>query len=389
MRVVLVTRRFWPLVGESQTLLSHLSAEFLQHGVQPTIVTAQWNRDWPTELSYREVPLVRLSHPGRGVWGRTRYLRTLSRWLADRQRDIDLVCVSGLKREAYTVLGVAKRSSTPVVLRSTEVAARGDCYWQNSARGGAKIRRRCQTADAIIASNQTTESELLESGYTRSQVHRIAEGVSLPAMPNAEARVAARLALTDAHQVLAVAEHSPLVVYAGPLHADKGLQDLLAAWPSITKRWPNARLWLIGQGPQLDDLWDTIKHRDMAHQVILTGSFDHMDDVLQAADLFVMPSHSEGMSVSLLEAMATGLRIVATDVPGNRELIVHPHHGLLVPPHDVTSMSQAMIRLLDDPSQAVGMGKAARLRVAEHFSLTRMASSYVQLFQRLLAEKKR
>ena len=116
----------------------------------------------------------------------------------------------------------------------------------------------------------------------------------------------------------------------------------------------------------------------------MPGSFDNIDDVLAAADLFVLPSYEEGMSLSLLEAMAAGLPVIATDIPGNRKLIEHERHGLLVPDHNTEALAEGICRLLSNQHESTLFTEAAYQLVKQHYSVENMANIHFELFQQLL-----
>ncbi len=383
LRLALVTRRFWPLVGGAEVAMANLAAEFRRHGHQATIVTAQWEKHWPGELVHREVPVVRLAQPKLRGWGTLRYMYALSSWLAAQKPKLDGVLVSMLKHDAYAAIGALRGSGLPVVLRAEGGGPAGDCTWQATARFGLSIRRRCCEADAIIAPSPSIAQELLAAGYESGKIKQIDNGVPLPPPRAPVQREAARAALAEANWDLKCEPDAPLAVYTGRLHADKGLADLVRAWPPIAKRWPHARLWLIGDGPQREELFASISDLGFRYQICLPGSFDEIDDVLAAADVFVLPSYSEGMSISLLEAMAAGLPVVASDIPGNRALVTHEQEGLLVPPRDIKALSAAINRVFDSPALGVQLGAAGRKRVAEHFSLEKMARAHLALIESL------
>lgn len=383
LRLALVTRRFWPLVGGAEIVMANLAAEFRRQGHEATIVTAQWESHWPGELVHREVPVVRLAQPKLRAWGTLRYMYALDAWLHARRPHLDGVLVSMLKHDAYTAVGAMRGTSVPVVLRAEGGGAGGDCAWQESARFGRRIRRRCCDAAAIVAPSDPIGEELLQAGYDSQKVVRIDNGVLLPPPRSQSQRDAARSALAEANWDLRSDDAAPVVVYTGRLHPDKGLADLVRAWPPIAARWPQARLWLIGEGPQREDLFHLISDLGFRYQICLPGSFDEIEDVLAAADLFVLPSYSEGMSISLLEAMAAGLPVVASDIPGNRALVTHEAEGLLVPPRDSKSLSAAVARVLESPAWGVQLGAAGRKRVSEQFSLERMAREHLELIESL------
>ena len=115
-RLVLVTRRFWPLVGGAETVMANLAAELAARGVGVTLLTARWQNDWPAELTYRGEPVVRVPNPALRGWGTWRYMKAIDRWLRENRDSYDLVYVSMLKHDAYAALG-AVAGSGPVVLR--------------------------------------------------------------------------------------------------------------------------------------------------------------------------------------------------------------------------------------------------------------------------------
>jgi glycosyltransferase involved in cell wall biosynthesis len=388
LRLVLVTRKFWPLVGDAESVMAGLAAELQQLGVQTTVVTAQWDRSWPRQMVYREVPVVLLPHAPRHGWGTLRYMYALSRWLRQHQSEIDVVCVSLLKHDAYAALGALRHTPVPVVLRCESGGSSGDCHWQETVAFGSRIKSRCQLADEFVAPDAFIADELRGAGYAIERTQTIANGVPIGPPRTPANRTTARAALAEAHPLLEVAEYSPLVVYAGPLEERMGLSELVRAWPAVADAWPGAKLWLVGEGTYDAKLWDQIKHRGLAEQAIMTGSFDELDGVLHAADLFVLPSHEEGTSPALLTAMAVGVPMLVTDSPGRRELLAGGELGRLVPPHDAHALGAAMIQTLKEPRSAASLA-AGRRRIEQQFSTARMAAEHLQLFQRLLAAKQR
>lgn len=383
LRLALVTRRFWPLVGGAEVVMANLAAEFRRQGHAATIVTAQWKKHWPLELVHREIPVVRLAQPKLRGWGTLRYMYGLSSWLTSQRPKLDGVLVSMLKHDAYAAIGALRGSGLPVVVRAEGGGAAGDCEWQATARFGMRIRRRCSEADAIVAPSDAIGEELLAAGYDPAKIQRIDNGVRLPPPRAPRQREAARSALAEANWDLKCEPDAPVAVYTGRLHPDKGLLDLVQAWPAIANRWPPARLWMIGEGPQRDELFQLISDLGFRYHICLPGSFDEIDDVLAAADLFVLPSYSEGMSISLLEAMAAGLPVVATDIPGNRALVRHEQEGLLVPPRAANHLSAAIGRIFDSAAYGVQLGAAGRKRVAENFSLEKAARAHLELIASL------
>jgi glycosyltransferase involved in cell wall biosynthesis len=387
LRIALVSRRYWPLVGGAEVAMANLAAEFRRLGHEPIVLTAQWEPHWPTDVVHREVPVVRLPQPQVRGWGTIRYMHALSRWLRRNKHQLDAVLVSMLKHDAYSAVATLHGTQVPVVLRAEGAGETGDCQWQRTARFGGRIQRTCQMADTLIAPSRAIEAELLAAGYSPARVQFVANGVEIPAQHDATARRAARSAVADANLALEMVADAPLVMFTGRLHQRKGLNDLVRTWQSVALRRPNARLWLIGEGPHREPLFDLIVDLGLHHQVFLPGAFDDATELLAAADVFVLPSYEEGMSLALLEAMAAGLPVVATDIPGNRLLVTHEEHGLLVPPGDSAALHAAIERLLDDAELAQRLAQNARTRVIAEFSLAKMASAHLDIINEAIAAK--
>ncbi|MCO6457704.1 MAG: glycosyltransferase family 4 protein [Pirellulaceae bacterium] len=386
LRLVLVTRRFWPLVGGAEMVVANLADEFTQSGHEVRIVTARWEPHWPRELVHRDVPVFRLPNPPQRGWGTFRYMLALGRWLRTQRGTMDAVLVSMLKHDAYTAVGVLQGTRVPVLLRAEGGGSQGDCHWHRRGRFGRRIKRRCAAAEALIAPSEGIYAEL-RAEFPAERVHYIPNGVRVPPPRDAARQSAARRALAEVNYDLAVDNGAPVAVFTGRLHRAKGLRELVVAWARVVRQRPEARLWLVGEGPDREELYDLILDRDLRGRVIMPGAFDAVDEILQAADLFVLPSHEEGMSLALLEAMAAGLPVVATDIEGNRVLIRDRQEGLLVPPRNPDALAAAILRQLDQRILARAYAEAARKRVEEEYSLTRMAQRHVDLIRQAIRGK--
>ena len=385
LRLALVTRRFWPLVGGAEMAMANLAAEFRRQGHSVRIVTGRWEKHWPQEMVHREVPVTRLPHPRTRGWGTLRYMYALSAWLHREKNNFDAVLVSMLKHDAYCAVGALQKTAIPVILRVEGAGAGGDCVWQQTARFGLRIRKRCQAASAFIAPSDAIAMELREAGYAAERIARIDNGVGIPPPQSPASRNAARAALSEANHDLRLEPNAKLSVYTGRLHPDKGLLDLVNAWRPIAERWPSARLWLVGEGPQREELFRRISDHDLKYRICLPGAFDDTEEVLEAADMFILPSYSEGMSLSLLEAMAAGLPVIASDIAGNRALVTDDQSGLLVPPRDVRALSMAIVRLIEQPALRVALGSRARQEVQDKYSLKKMGREHLELIQRCIS----
>ena len=118
LRLVLVSPRYWPLVGETEQFVAELAEGLRREAVVPTILTARWSGDWPPETVHREMRVIRLSPPPLSNWSTYRYLCSLARWMRSHRHEIDIVYAMNLRHEAYAALGAVRGLPIGVVLRA-------------------------------------------------------------------------------------------------------------------------------------------------------------------------------------------------------------------------------------------------------------------------------
>ncbi len=179
----------------------------------------------------------------------------------------------------------------------------------------------------------------------------------------------------------------------GRLQPVKDQIGLARAFVTVASRSPTLaerlRLVIVGEGPTRQAIEAELTRANLLDHAWLPGERDDIPEILRGLDAFVLPSRSEGISNVLLEAMASGLPIVATDVGGNGELVVNGATGMLVGAMDETALADAIERLCSARETAAGWGIAARARAENEFSLTSMTRNYAALYDRLLASGKR
>jgi sugar transferase (PEP-CTERM/EpsH1 system associated) len=173
----------------------------------------------------------------------------------------------------------------------------------------------------------------------------------------------------------------------GRLEAIKDQLTLVRAFGELCRIRPGdqcPRLIIVGNGSMREQLVAVAENEGVLDRVWLAGSRDDVVRLMSAMDVFILPSLAEGISNTILEAMACGLPVVATRVGGNAELVVEGETGLIVPRADSTAMAQAMQRYLDDGALGTLHGAAGRARVVEHFSIAGMVNSYQDLYDECL-----
>jgi glycosyltransferase involved in cell wall biosynthesis len=166
---------------------------------------------------------------------------------------------------------------------------------------------------------------------------------------------------------LGTATDTPVIVIVSRLVRHKGYPELLAAMRDV----PDAELWVVGERLLSDhgaDMEAEFARADLGPRLRRLGYRADVQDVLAAADVFALPSHFEGLPMSVIEAMLTALPVVATNIRGPREQVVDGVTGYLVPPATAAPLAAALRRLVDDPVLRARMGEAGRARALLHYT---------------------
>ena len=150
------------------------------------------------------------------------------------------------------------------------------------------------------------------------------------------------------------------------------------------ERAARARLVIVGEGPARATCLGLLQAAGLAHLAWLPGERDDIADIMQVLDVFVLPSKNEGISNTILEALASGLPVIATAVGGNVELVEAGVNGMLVQPGDVAGMAQALLGYLDAPARIAEHGENARLQAIQRFSIPAMAEAYATVYDQTL-----
>ena len=167
----------------------------------------------------------------------------------------------------------------------------------------------------------------------------------------------------------------------------KDQATLLRAVRLIADKDPSFSIDVVGDGPSRSELETLRAELRLEHHCRFHGFQDDVRPFLAQADFFVLSSISEGIPLTLLEAMAMGLPGIATDVGGNREVIVPGETGYLIPVRSPAALAEAVLRLRAEPAGLEGLGQGSRRRVEEVFSLTAMVARYEALYLELLERR--
>jgi glycosyltransferase involved in cell wall biosynthesis len=236
-------------------------------------------------------------------------------------------------------------------------------------------------ADKVTAVSESVREFCVKmEGMPADHVVVIRNGIYVTPTPDAQDHAQIR------HQ-LHVDDDTLLVGAVGRLSTQKGHRILIQAAPLILSNVPNVKFVIVGQGPGMTELRAYVSQLRLDGFFIFTGHVSNIVPLLTAMDLYVHPSLWEGMPNAVLEAMACGKPIIATDVDGTVELLIDGESGYLIPPNEVEPLATAVSYLLTHPDEAQKMGNAARQRAASQFSLDTTMTATVHLYKSLLSNR--
>jgi glycosyltransferase involved in cell wall biosynthesis len=173
----------------------------------------------------------------------------------------------------------------------------------------------------------------------------------------------------------------------GRLVPTKGQAYLIEAFSRVQKKIPDSRLMIVGNGPLFKKLTKQAEELNISSTVLFTGFREDVLEIIRGVDVFVLPSLAEGLSIALLEAMASRLPIIASNVGGIPEVFGNSHCGRLVPPKDVTALSAAMIEIdmLDDNDKK-DLGENGRKKIEEEFTVAVMVTKIQEVYESVLQQ---
>ena len=289
-------------------------------------------------------------------------------------------------------LPAAWMARTPVLIASI----RDDgSVWTSAQR--AVDRMACRLADCTVVNADTIRQRLTHEGWNPDRIAVIPNGVDTR-------RFQPRTTPSGVRAELGLPADVPIVGVLARLAPCKGLEIFLDAARMIADRFPAVRFMIVGDEGALNGDGDGVRagrsyrqaleghaaRLGLGDRVVFTGFRLDVPDVLAELAVSVLPSVTgEGLPNSVLESMAAGVPVVATNAGGTKEAVAEGETGLLVAPSDAVALANAIGQLLADPALRARYGAAGRRRIAERFSLDRMSENMQSLYARLLEARER
>jgi len=372
MKVAMISHGYAPRIGGAERQLGAVAPVLREMGVDVSILT----RKLPGTSSYEEidgVPVYRLPVPGFKALASLVF--TFSALNLLKKIDPDIIHAHELISPSTTALLAHYLFKKPIVLNPHSSGPFGDVQkMKQKLFGHWRLNQFRKEASIFIAISGEIDSELASIGVPPTSRMQISNGIDTRRFRK----------LTDAEKQqcrrnLGLPIESRIAIFVGRLVSIKRIDLLLAAWKEVNLVDPQALLLIIGDGPLEDEL-----KLDAPASIRFCGSREDVSPFLQVADLFILTSDSEGIPVSLLEAMSCELTCMATSVGGIPDVIDHGKSGWLVTPGNVEDIQTSILMLFNDPLLRLKLGKNGREKILEKYTVEYMAFQLKRLYETLL-----
>jgi glycosyltransferase involved in cell wall biosynthesis len=398
--ICLLTETYYPVVGGGESQARALAEDLVAHGFRVMVVTRRSSPELSQVETIGGVVVYRTPPTGGGPLKRWIMIFTCLVVLLSRRQQYDLIYVSGYKALGLTAVMVAKLLRKRCVLKADSNGEMSGAFFERGRlslglapdsilfRLFLTLRNRIlRQADRFVAISTDITEELHRHGVSPDRVERVTNSVDTTRF--CPVGSAAKSAL---RQELQLPADRMIITYTGRLVSYKGLLLLLRVWEQLQLVHSRAMLVLVGSGG-MDvqnceaELREFVEQRGLGDSVRFTGDVHNVHQYLQASDIFVFPTEKEAFGISLIEAMACGLPVIATPTGGVKDILTHERDGLLVEAGNFQQLYDNLQRLISDPSAGGSMGRAAKVTAQSRYSRNVVLGKYRELFERLARQR--
>ena len=381
-RVVILTTYFRPVVGGVESNAERFARFLRASRCDVRVVTKRIGPSLPDREDLDGVPVERIGPFGeRSASGKWRLLPAAFGWLLRNRARYDVVCCVDYRGAGVAAIAARALTGRPVLLQAQTPGNLLD--GSLLAQPVIAVYRR---ADAFACISHALEQEAIAAGVPADRVHYLPNPVDLTRFRPGEEdeRRASRSRLgIDAGTVACL--------FVGRLSREKGVMDLVTAWNQA--RPPNAVLLIAGpdmvnhpwnEGPAAREY---VERHNLGSSVRFLGSIPDVAPLLRAADVVVQPSHFEALGLSAVEALASGVPVIASAVGGLLDFIRDGENGMLCPPQNPTALAAHIHALVADEGLRQRLASRARASVAEQYDEQTVFARFAGLLQQLAARR--
>lgn len=395
MKVCFILGMFYPVINGAVIQISLLAERLVKQGISVVILTTKIRPRQPDIEIINGVKIIRIG-PAIGVKRIGKYLKILPIFLAllREKKNYDFIVICDFAVRGVLGVVASKILGKRCILRAETNGEMDGTYATQYGLPPSRFKLSIinilvnirniilKRADGFISISSDIKREFLKSGVNKEKVFDITNGVDVkkfsPVDRNKKALLKEEFGIPNKRYFL----------YTGRLARGKGLKYLMQAWLKMVSEYSDIHLFLIGSGQGYalsceEELKDFIKENKLNTTVNITGNVNNVREYLQAGDFYVLPSQSEGLSISLIEALSCGLPCIASRVRGILDVIKEHVNGVLVPYGDEEKLYQAMKIVLTNKEFAEQIGKEGKRTVQEKFNIEKISRQYLQLLKHL------
>ncbi|MDA8129942.1 MAG: glycosyltransferase family 4 protein [Elusimicrobia bacterium] len=376
--VLMLSQTFHPVMGGSERQALEISKALVSRGVKVTVLTRQPGGQ-PAEEDMGGVRVLRLGAFGPRAVDSALFMLKSFFWLLSHKADYDAVHVHLASSPAVAAVLASRLTGKKTLVK----LGGGKGVDEITLSMGSFLGRlklsffRAFRPELLVMNGEVYDWLSGTPEFSGLRLRRFRNGVDTgrytPLLYSEKIKAKEAIGL----------DNSTLFIFVGRLSPEKRVKEFLEAWAEVFSEAaapPKARLLIVGDGPERRALEGAVADLGLAGSVALAGRKDDLLPYYRAADVFILPSISEGLSNSMLEAMSCGVAIMASRVGGAREAVQPGVSGSLFDPLNRAELKDCLRRHIADRSLAVKMGEAARKTAVEKYSMARVAEELIAIY---------
>jgi hypothetical protein len=318
--VLVITDRFWPCADDAALAVLHWAEQLIDDGVDVEVLTPRWHLSWPERATCRRVKVHRVGPPPTSNWSSSLHYKATLRWLQATALRYESIVIDSAAGLLLYLSGRLEHPRRLAVIRITRPAT--PPQWVNGAGNGqppplleidTHLVGAWRRLEGLIVPQAAWQRPLVAAGLASDRLWSLPWWGASPLPRSPEISRTARATLAAISPDFHVSPSCQrLAVCFDRFDSRSQLPRLLTAFGSLIDRFPNARLWVIGEGPQLPNFYESIRDRSWHHHIQFFSAFDDVTELLQAADLILLPTADSSQHYFLPTAITTGLPWLAT-----------------------------------------------------------------------------
>jgi len=375
-KVVIASKHFYPLLTGTESQFLTFAQSLQKKGIDTQVITSRFNKSLAKKDIINYIPVTRLFSFGKGFLYDLSCAISFFIWLIMKRRNYDIIHITTASSVSFASIIAAKflKKKSILTVSSPDIEL-------------AKIKQSffspilfyiLKHADRYIALSEELIVEFKRHGFDDCKICYIPNGVNIdkfrPLLQSEKDHLKSLLKLPN----------KKIITFVGQLKYRKGIDVLLKSWKQIAIHRDDIYLLIIGAGIEFDRFLNLSKEIGIEKSIFFTGELKNVEQYFQISDIFVFPSRKEGCPNVLLEAMSTGLPIVATPIGGIVDIIRHMENGILIKEISVDSLTDGINFLVNNQAFAQKLGKQAREYIKNHFSIGHIANKYIELYGNLI-----